>query len=139
MQYTFTFDHGVSDGAGGYGAVVVNLSENLRGVDEWVDTWYIGRGFAAHGVLVERFPNAGLTYDGARKLVTWLAVEPTGKRSLVATNDIDCDGGEVITHWAIGGTCVASESGLWCDCDAGDIGCNYEAASEQASRQGWYR
>ena len=51
-MYVFQFDHAVSNGAGGYGAVIVTTPAD--------QVFAIGRGFA-RTVLVERFPEAGLT------------------------------------------------------------------------------
>ena len=72
--FRFAFDHSVSDGAGGYGAVQVITPDD--------EVWYIGRGFA-RTVLVERFPDAGLDYDGAADLVTYLASTPSYSRTVV--------------------------------------------------------
>ena len=72
-MFTFTFDHGVSDGAGGYGAVRVDTPNG--------DRWYIGRGFATT-VLVERFPATELTYSEAAALTLWLAEGPSFSRSV---------------------------------------------------------
>ena len=63
-MYTFTFDHSVSDGERGYGAVCVDTPRGER--------FYIGRGFA-RTVLVERWPDTGLTYAAASELVTRLS------------------------------------------------------------------
>ena len=71
-MFTFTFDHAVSDGAGGYGSVVVVTPDG--------DHWYVGRGFAPT-VLVESFPDAGLTYAEAAALTLWLAEAPTSMRA----------------------------------------------------------
>jgi hypothetical protein len=72
-MFTFTFDHGVSDGAGGYGAVCVETAG---------DHWYIGRSFAPT-VLVERFPEARLTYADSAAIVLWLAARPSFSRKVL--------------------------------------------------------
>lgn len=72
--FRFAFDHSVSDGAGGYGAVQVATPDD--------EVWYIGRGFAPT-VLVERFPDAGLTYDDAASLVADLSRTPSFSRTIV--------------------------------------------------------
>ena len=77
-MYRFTFDHAVSDGERGYGAVRVEHGDKV---------WHIGRGFA-RTVLVERFPDVGLTYDEARELVIWLSAMPTGAREFVHEVDL---------------------------------------------------
>jgi len=80
-MFKFTFDHSVSDGAGGYGAVVVTTPEG--------DVHYIGRAFA-RTVLVERFPEAGLTYDDASMIVMYLSDQPSYARCYTVT-----DGGDL--------------------------------------------
>lgn len=115
-----TYDHAVSNGQGGYGAVRVEYNDEVH---------YIGRGFALT-VLVERFPDGGLTYEQAERAVAWLSVMPTGARSL----HVFVDDRDRVHVWAIGSDCVAAPSGLYCECEPGDIGCNYEVASWQASR-----
>jgi hypothetical protein len=72
-MYTFTFDHASADGEGGYGAVCVDTPRGER--------FYIGRGFA-RTVLVERFPDATLTYDDAADLVRFLAGAPSFVRNV---------------------------------------------------------
>lgn len=82
MQYRFTFDHAVSDGQGGYGAVRVEAFP----IDGEPEVYYIGRWFARDGVIVERFPcvesisGEALTYDGARRMVDYLSAGTTGQR-----------------------------------------------------------
>jgi hypothetical protein len=90
VPYTFAFDHSASDGAGGYGAV--------RVITPTDDVHYIGRAFA-RTVLVERFPDAGLTYDDAERLIAHLSAGTSFSRvaryaGLVATNREDFDRGD---------------------------------------------
>jgi len=72
-MYTFAFDHGVSDGQHGYGAVQVTTPDG--------DVFYIGRAFA-RTVLPERFPEVGMTYDEAVALIAYLSAEPSYRRKV---------------------------------------------------------
>jgi hypothetical protein len=106
MPYTFAFDHSASDGAGGYGAVRVITPDD--------DVHYIGRAFA-RTALVERFPDAGLTYDEAARLSTYLSGGTSFSRvarfaGLVATNRGEFFRGEPGDF----------DLSAWYDCDTGD-------------------
>ena len=84
MSHRFAFDHGVSNGQGGYGAVQVTTPDG--------EVHYIGRGFA-RTVLVERFPEAGLSYDDAAMILDYVSTEPSYRRKVTAT-----DNGSLLFH-----------------------------------------
>ena len=121
-MYRFTYDHAISDGARGYGCVVV---------EHGGDVWYIGRTFAPT-VLVERFPDARLTYEQARQVIAFLSVMPTGKRAFMTATDDD----DNVFHSTTGGDCNAAPEGMWCECEADSLFCNY-AFAERLSRTYW--
>jgi hypothetical protein len=79
-MFRFRFDHACSDGARGYGAVEVTTPEG--------HVHYIGRAFAVT-VLPSRFPEAGLTFEDAATIVTYLSDQPSFTRQYTKTADGD--------------------------------------------------
>ncbi len=64
---TLQYDHQVSNGEGGYGAIVVNHGNATR---------YLGHNFAKR-ILVEQYPTINLSYTQAEMIVAILSSRPS--------------------------------------------------------------